>query len=222
MLESCNQRSHHITCPMAICLLSEATLLSVSGMAMGWRQAMILPASKEEGKLIKKRYAVFNPDGSLAELKGFELKRRGELKLIKVFQSEARPAARRLRLPGRWHPRGQRSLLACSQSVSVLACCAFLIHSYATASAQLVPASPVLLSPRCTAVTVRDAGGLAACTSAAGARPGAGAQVFEQFLAGDTLEECYAAVAAVADRWLDLLDTQARARARPSAAGSRI
>jgi hypothetical protein len=32
-------------------------------------QAMILPASKEEGKLIKKRYAVFNFDGSLAELK---------------------------------------------------------------------------------------------------------------------------------------------------------
>ena len=31
-------------------------------------QAMILPASKEEGKLIKKRYAVFNPDGTLAEL----------------------------------------------------------------------------------------------------------------------------------------------------------
>ena len=35
-------------------------------------------------------------------------------------------------------------------------------------------------------------------------------QVFEHFLAGETLEECYAAVAAVADRWLDLLDTQAR------------
>ena len=34
-----------------------------------WLQAMILPASKEEGKLIKKRYAVFNFDGSLAELK---------------------------------------------------------------------------------------------------------------------------------------------------------
>ena len=47
-------------------------------------QAMILPASKEEGKLIKKRYAVFNEDGTLAELKGFELKRRGELKLIKA------------------------------------------------------------------------------------------------------------------------------------------
>lgn len=37
---------------------------------------MILPASKEEGKLIKKRYAVFNDDGSLAELKGFEIKAR--------------------------------------------------------------------------------------------------------------------------------------------------
>jgi len=35
-------------------------------------------------------------------------------------------------------------------------------------------------------------------------------EVFERFLAGDTLAECYAAVAAVADRWLDLLDTQAR------------
>ena len=84
---------------------------------------MILPASKEEGKLIKKRYAVFNEDGTLAELKGFEIKRRGELKLIKVFQGE----------------------------------------------------------------------------------------VFEQFLAGNTLEECYQAVAAVANRWLDLLDTQVRA-----------
>lgn len=47
---------------------------------------MILPASKEEDKSIKKRYAVFNDDGTLAELKGFEIKRRGELKLIKVFQ----------------------------------------------------------------------------------------------------------------------------------------
>jgi DNA polymerase elongation subunit (family B) len=37
-------------------------------------------------------YAVFNSDGSLAELKGFELKRRGELKLIKVFQKMAFPA----------------------------------------------------------------------------------------------------------------------------------
>lgn len=39
------------------------------------------------------RYAVFNFDGSLAELKGFEVKRRGELKLIKVFQAEVRTAA---------------------------------------------------------------------------------------------------------------------------------
>ncbi|XKL62236.1 hypothetical protein PGB90_002069 [Kerria lacca] len=48
--------------------------------------AMVLPASKEEGKKLKKRYAVFNFDGSLAELKGFEVKRRGELQLIKIFQ----------------------------------------------------------------------------------------------------------------------------------------
>lgn len=51
-------------------------------------RAMILPASKEENKLLKKRYAVFNDDGSLAELKGFEVKRRGELKIIKIFQEE--------------------------------------------------------------------------------------------------------------------------------------
>ena len=49
--------------------------------------SMILPASKEEGKKLKKRYAVFNFDGSLAELKGFEVKRRGELQIIKIFQS---------------------------------------------------------------------------------------------------------------------------------------
>lgn len=51
-------------------------------------KAMVLPASLEEGKSIKKRYAVFNEDGSLAELKGFEIKRRGELKLVKEFQGE--------------------------------------------------------------------------------------------------------------------------------------
>ncbi|XP_005182541.1 DNA polymerase epsilon catalytic subunit 1 [Musca domestica] len=79
--------------------------------------AMVLPASKEEGKKLKKRYAVFNFDGSLAELKGFEVKRRGELQLIKNFQSS----------------------------------------------------------------------------------------VFEAFLAGSTLEECYASVAKVADYWLDVL-----------------
>ncbi|KMT05520.1 hypothetical protein BVRB_7g176430 [Beta vulgaris subsp. vulgaris] len=85
-------------------------------------KAMIIPASKEEGILIKKRYAVFNDDGTLAELKGFEIKRRGELKLIKVFQAE----------------------------------------------------------------------------------------LFDKYLNGSTLEECYAAVATVADRWLDLLDNQGK------------
>ena len=80
-------------------------------------RAMILPSSKEEDKLLKKRYAVFNDDGSLAELKGFEVKRRGELKLIKTFQS----------------------------------------------------------------------------------------QIFKVFLEGCTLDECYSAVARVADQWLDIL-----------------
>lgn len=83
-------------------------------------KAMVLPTSKEEGKGIKKRYAVFNDDGSLAELKGFELKRRGELQLIKNFQSD----------------------------------------------------------------------------------------IFKVFLEGDSLENCYKAVAAVANRWLDVLDTK--------------
>lgn len=84
-------------------------------------KAMILPSSKEEDKLLKKRYAVFNDDGSLAELKGFEVKRRGELQLIKIFQS----------------------------------------------------------------------------------------QIFEKFLLGTTTEECYAAVAEIADRWLDVLFSHA-------------
>lgn len=83
-------------------------------------RCMVIPASTEEGKLLKKRYAVFNFDGSLAELKGFELKRRGELELIKTFQS----------------------------------------------------------------------------------------QVFERFLNGDTLAECYGSVAEIANHWIDVIDTQ--------------
>ena len=51
-------------------------------------RAMILPAAREEGKNIKKRYAVFGHDNAISELKGFEIKRRGELKLIKVLQEE--------------------------------------------------------------------------------------------------------------------------------------
>ena len=84
--------------------------------------AMILPASKEEGKRIKKRYCVFNMDGSIAELKGFEVKRNGELQLIKIFQ----------------------------------------------------------------------------------------ASVFEAFLKGTTLEECYNHVATIADYWLDMLYSRAK------------
>lgn len=37
-------------------------------------------------------------------------------------------------------------------------------------------------------------------------------QVFERFLLGETLEECYDAVAEVANRWLDMLDTQVGVR----------
>jgi DNA polymerase epsilon subunit 1 len=83
-------------------------------------KAMVLPASPEEGKLLKKKYVVFNFDGSIAELKGFELKRRGELELVKIFQS----------------------------------------------------------------------------------------QVFEHFLSGKTLTECYSAVGVIANQWLDVLDEQ--------------
>ena len=62
----------------------------------GPHHAMILPASQDEGGSIKKRYAVYYKDFSggnqgvvnykLGELKGFELKRRGELKILKDFQ----------------------------------------------------------------------------------------------------------------------------------------
>ncbi|RHY05129.1 hypothetical protein DYB34_011321, partial [Aphanomyces astaci] len=54
-------------------------------------KCMVVPASTEEGKLLKKRYAVFNFSNKLTELKGFELKRRGELELIKAFQSQVFP-----------------------------------------------------------------------------------------------------------------------------------
>ena len=80
-------------------------------------KVMILQSSKEEDKLLTKRYAIFDDDGSPAELKGFEVKRRGELQLIKIFH----------------------------------------------------------------------------------------AAIFEKFLLGTTMEECYCSVAKVADRWLDVL-----------------
>ncbi|MES1901878.1 MAG: hypothetical protein MHPSP_000053 [Paramarteilia canceri] len=50
--------------------------------------AMILPSSTEEGKKLKKHYAVFNENKTLAELKGFEVKRRGEIQIIKRFQED--------------------------------------------------------------------------------------------------------------------------------------
>lgn len=55
-------------------------------------RAMVIPASTEEDRMLKKRYAVYNFDGSIAELKGFEIKRRGELKLVQVFQENVFPA----------------------------------------------------------------------------------------------------------------------------------
>lgn len=51
-------------------------------------KAMVIPAAREEGKVLKKRYAVYNFNGTIAEIKGFELKRRGELKIIKIFQQD--------------------------------------------------------------------------------------------------------------------------------------
>ena len=51
-------------------------------------KCMLIPASTTENKMLKKRYAVFNHAGKMTEVKGFELKRRGELQLIKIFQQE--------------------------------------------------------------------------------------------------------------------------------------
>jgi hypothetical protein len=51
------------------CLFQVTSEMSIEFEVDGPYQAMVLPAAKEEGKTIKKRYAVFNFDGSLAELK---------------------------------------------------------------------------------------------------------------------------------------------------------
>jgi len=48
-------------------------------------RCMLIPSSTTEGKMLKKRYAVFNHAGKMTEVKVFELKRRGELKIIKIF-----------------------------------------------------------------------------------------------------------------------------------------
>lgn len=46
---------------------------------------MIIFVFKEENVFFKKCYVVFNYDGILVELKGFEIKWCGEFKFIKVF-----------------------------------------------------------------------------------------------------------------------------------------
>ncbi|ADM12441.1 DNA polymerase type-B epsilon [Encephalitozoon intestinalis ATCC 50506] len=51
-------------------------------------RAMLLPTSTEESKLLKKRYAIIDDNNKIAELKGFEMKRRGELQITKKFQEE--------------------------------------------------------------------------------------------------------------------------------------
>ncbi|ETO02637.1 Catalytic subunit of DNA polymerase (II) epsilon [Reticulomyxa filosa] len=51
-------------------------------------KCMVLPASTEEGRKLKKRYIVYDKENKIAELKGFEIKRRGEFSMIKIFQEE--------------------------------------------------------------------------------------------------------------------------------------
>ena len=51
-------------------------------------KCMMIPSSKEEGKKLKKKYIVYDFKDKMTEMKGFELKRRGELELVKIFQSE--------------------------------------------------------------------------------------------------------------------------------------
>ncbi|KYQ91238.1 putative DNA polymerase epsilon subunit A [Tieghemostelium lacteum] len=73
-------------------------------------RCMVIPASKEKDVKLKKRYAVFNKQGRICELKGFEIKRRGELKLIKLFQSQVFE-----------HFLGGNSLEGCYESVGSVA-----------------------------------------------------------------------------------------------------
>ena len=51
-------------------------------------RATFLPASKEENKMLKKRYAVFNFNGSIAEIKGFESIRRDEFNIVNNFKKK--------------------------------------------------------------------------------------------------------------------------------------
>lgn len=63
-------------------------------------KAMFIPGGKDKKKtteldiqqhstqMLKKRYVVFNNKNEVSEFKGLEMKRRGELNIIKMFQSE--------------------------------------------------------------------------------------------------------------------------------------
>lgn len=51
-------------------------------------RSMFLPGSAKEGESIKKRYIIINEKKKISEIKGFEFKRRGELRFIKAFQEE--------------------------------------------------------------------------------------------------------------------------------------
>ena len=48
-------------------------------------KSMIIPAAKEEDKNLKKRYCVFDFKNWITEIKGFEIKRWGELGIVKSF-----------------------------------------------------------------------------------------------------------------------------------------
>lgn len=141
----------------------------------------------EEGKSIKKRYAVFHHDKSLAELKGFEIKRRGELKLAQGLDAERRP----LQWVGAtWHP----GLCCCMIAHSL-----FFLHMFFCVfrfchQSIPLPTGPHLSSPSC----VRGA------AAPAGIKVFQ-AQVFPKFVEGATLQECYDAVAKVANDHLDIL-----------------
>ncbi|KAK2196352.1 bifunctional DNA polymerase epsilon [Babesia duncani] len=53
--------------------------------------AMFLPASDKSEDHLKKRYVVFNHQGKIVELKGFEIKRRSEMRMIQLFQEQVFP-----------------------------------------------------------------------------------------------------------------------------------
>jgi hypothetical protein len=148
---------------------------------------MILPASKEEGKLIKKRYAVFNFDGSLAELKGFEIK------VATLLLAGSRLCA-----------------CVCFQQQTIVllngdTLCIFANPAVCPCHLFLLPfsLSNTCVGCRLSPLPPQRRGELKLIKVFQ-------AEVFEQFLAGGSLKECYDAVAAVANRWLDMLDTQVR------------